>query len=138
MSKVVKLNNAIIWTDDSDILYCEFRSTKPNSRLESETAKLYIDAIISLCNGKAMPFLIDLREARGTFSVSAAKLIAKHRDLAKLRISESFVANSIGIKLLICTYKRLYDPITPFGIFNNIEDAKDHCYFYKNLSYGSI
>jgi hypothetical protein len=129
---MIKFHNAMFWTDDTDILYCEFTNQKHNHKLDVDFVKFYIDAITNLCNGKAMPFLIDLRGSRGTFSISAAKLLAKDSELIKLRISESFVTNTIGIKLLITTYKRLYDPITPFGIFNNIEDAKIFCNAYKN------
>ena len=138
MSKVIKFKNAMFWTDDSDILYCEFSNSKPNSKLESKNVERYIDAIISLCNGKAMPFLIDLRGSRGTFSISAAKLLAQSKELSKVRISESFVINTIGIRLLIASYKRLYDPITPFSVFNNTEDAKEFCDQYKLDFHGSI
>ena len=138
MCKMVKLKNALFWTDDSDILYCEFSNKKSNFILDYSTVKVYIDAIISLCNGKAMPFLIDLRESRGTFSIAAAKLIAKSPELSQLRISESFVTNTISIRLLIVSYKRLYDPITPFNIFTNTQDAIKFCNDHKRKTYGSI
>lgn len=138
MSRIIKFPNASFWTDDSEILYCEFSNKKPNHKLEYNTVRVYIDAVISLCKGKAMPFLIDLRASKGTFSISAAKLIATSPELTKLRISESFVTNTIGIKLLITSYKRLYDPVTPFGIFNNRQDAKEFCNDYKEKTHGSI
>ena len=138
MGKIIQLRNAMFWTDDSEILYCEFSNKISGGKLDYNTIKVYLDAVISLCNGKAMPFLIDLRESRGTFSISAAKLIAKSPELAKLRISESFVTSAISIRLLIASYKRLYDPITPFSIFNNTQDAINFCNDYKKKIYGSI
>lgn len=138
MSRIIKFPNAKFWTDDSGILYCKFCNKKPSHKLDYHTVKVYIDAVILLCKGKAMPFLIDLRGSKGTFSISAAKLIATNPELAKLRISESFVTDTIGIRLLITSYKRLYDPVTPFGVFNNKEDAKEFCSEYKAKIYGSI
>ena len=137
MSKMIGFNNAIFWTDETEILYCEFSNTDPSLKLETDRVEAYIEAITSLCDGKAMPFLIDLKGTRGTFSISAAKLVAKNPDLMKLRISESYLINTIGVKLLIGFYKRLYDPITPFGVFNELIDAKEFCNLTKGEFYGS-
>ena len=138
MNKMIKFQSATFWTDDTGILYCELNNENPGNKLEYAMVQSYIDAIITLSNGKPMPFLIDLRAARGTFSIAAAKLLAKDSKLVKLRVSEAFVTNAIGIKLLIYSYKRLYDPVTPYGIFNNVEDAKEFCNAHKREFHGSI
>ncbi|MBU2928293.1 DUF7793 family protein [Winogradskyella psychrotolerans] len=126
MSKIIGFNNAIFWTDHTGILYCEFNNEDPNFKLELKNVELYIKAIITLCDGNAMPFLIDLKNTRGTFSVSAAKLLAQNPELIKLRISESYVINSLGGKLLLSFYKRLYDDATPFAIFEDIILAEEY------------
>lgn len=127
MSKVIGFNNAIFWTDDTEILYCEFSNTDPNIKLDEKSVESYIKAIITLCDGKPMPFLIDLRDTCGTFTIASAKLLAKNPELVELRISESYLINTMGIKLLIGLYKRLYDRVTPFGIFKDLNSAIDFC-----------
>lgn len=127
MNKVIGFNNAIFWTDDTEILYCEFSNADPNSKLEAKNVKSYMKAIITLCDGKSMPFLIDLRDTCGSFTIEAAKLLAKNPELVELRVSESYLINSMGIKLLIGLYKRLYDRITPFQIFKDLNSAIDFC-----------
>ncbi|WAC02317.1 hypothetical protein N7U66_00725 [Lacinutrix neustonica] len=82
-----------------------------------------------------MPFFIDVRNSRGTYSSSAANLLAKSPALMKLRISEAFILNSIGIKLLITSYKRLYNPSTPFAVFSDITKAEAYCLETKNNYY---
>ncbi|WP_178984920.1 DUF7793 family protein [Winogradskyella helgolandensis] len=132
MSKIIGFNNAIFWTDDTGILYCEFNNDDPNFKLELNNVELYIKAITTLCDGNAMPFLIDLKGTRGTFSVSAAKMLAQNPEIIKLRISESYVVNNLGMKLLLSFYKRLYDHVTPFAIFNDVALAKKYALETKN------
>lgn len=134
---IIIYENAMFWTDGSGILYCKFNNLNSKSTLDYKTAKQYINAIVDLCNGEAMPFLIDVRDARGTFSIAAAKLIAKSLELVKLRISEAFVINNIGETLLITTYKRIYNPITPFAVFRELDLAKEYSLGAKNVFYGS-
>jgi len=134
---MIGFNNAMFWTDEANILYCEFNNDDAGAKLELSLLKSYIAAIIKLCNGKAMPFIIDLKGARGTFSIAAAKYLASNPELEKLKISESYISNTIGTKLLIGFYKRLYDPITPFGVFKDIAAAKKHSLAIKNNLYES-
>lgn len=137
MKNSIKVDHARFWTDNNDILYCQFDNVNPRSTLGSENMKLYIKTITKLCNGKSMPFIIDVRNSQGTFTTAAANLIANTPSIIKLRISEAFIFNSIGIKLLITSYKRIYNPITPFGMFKDIESAKEYCIKTKNAFYGS-
>ena len=135
---IIIYENAMFWTDGSGILYCKFNNKDSNSKLDYNKAKLYISAVTKLCNGKAMPFLIDVRNTRGTFSIDAAKLISKDISLIKLRISEAFIIKNIGITLLIATYKRIYNPITPYGVFRDLEDAKAYSLETQKGFYASI
>ncbi|MFY0713283.1 hypothetical protein J1D01_06375 [Seonamhaeicola sp. NFXS20] len=138
IEEIIILENAMFWIDDSKFLHCKFTNNDSNSKLNYGLVKRYINAISKLCKGKSMPFIIDVRNARGTFSISAAKLVANSPELIKLRISEAFVVNTIGVRLLITAYKRIYNPITPFGVFKNLELAKNYSIetekqFYKNI-----
>lgn len=137
MEEIIMFKNAMFWTDSSETLYCRFNNDDSNSKLNYSEARLYIKTIVKLCNGKPMPFLIDVQNTRGTFSISAAKLMANNPELLKLRISEAFIANTIGVRVLISTYKRIFNPITPFGVFSNLESAKKYSLEMKNMFYGS-
>ncbi|WP_267155289.1 hypothetical protein [Xanthomarina sp. F2636L] len=106
--------------------------------MSSERVKLYIKAITKLCNGKARSFIIDVRGSRGTFSSAAANLFAKTPSLVALRISEAYIQNSIGIRILIGSYKRIYDPITPFGVFSDMESAKEFCINQNNKNFSNL
>ena len=134
---IIIYENAMFWTDGTGILHCKFNNKDSNAKLDYNAAKLYISAITKLCNGKPMPFLIDVRDAKGTFSIAAAKLISKDLELVKLRISESFIIKNIGISILITTYKRVYNPITPFGVFREMKEAKEYSLETKKEYYGS-
>lgn len=135
--EIIIYENAMFWTDSSNILHCKFNNKDSKFKLDYKKARLYIRAITKLCNGRAMPFLIDVRDARGTYSIAAAKLMARSSELLKLRISEAFITNTIGIRVLITTYKRIYNPITPFGVFSELETAKAYSLETKNNFYGS-
>ncbi|WCO03411.1 DUF7793 family protein [Psychroserpens ponticola] len=125
------------WVGAKGILYCKFSNDNPNYKLDIERAKLYVQAIVRLCNGKSMPFLIDLRGTRGTFSPEAITVLAESSYLKVLRISEAFVYNSIGMKLLIISYKRIYNQVTPYFMFSDVAIAKQYCIETKNMFYGS-
>lgn len=135
---MISIKHAKFWTDSSNILFCQFNNSDSNIKLDENSTKLFLAIIIDLCKGKAMPFLIDLRNSRGTFSSSAAKLLTKSTELKKIRISEAFVTKSIAMILLIRSYKRIYNPKTPFGVFNDIDTAKDYCIETKNKFYEYI
>jgi hypothetical protein len=137
IENAIKVGTTQFWINTKAILYCKFCNENPSYKLDTVRAKLYIEVITELCNGKAMPFLIDLRGVNGTFTPSAANLIAQSPVLNVLRISEAFVFDSIGLKLLITSYKRIYNPITPYRMLNNMELAEDFCIETKNKFYGS-
>jgi len=137
IENVIKVGTTKFWINSKAILCCKFCNENPNYRLDTIRAKRYIKVITKLCNGKAMPFLIDVRGVSGTFTPNAANLIAQSPLLKALIISEAFVFDSIGIKLLTASYKRIYDPIIPYRMFNDIELAEHYCIETKNKFNGS-
>lgn len=136
MENIIKFEQSKIWIEN-EILFCQFNNKNSNYKLNTDNVNSIIEAITKLCKGKAMPFIIDVRNTRGTFSTSAAVLLAQSPALVKLRISEAFILNNIGIKLLIASYKRIYEPITPFAIFSTMDTAKDYCIESKKNYYES-
>ena len=93
--KVIKLNKALFWTNSLGILFCEFKNKDTYLTLEVDTVEKYEQAIFTLSQGKAMPFLIDIRDCIGNFSTEAAKLFANSSIFKSVRVSEAFVINSI-------------------------------------------
>lgn len=138
MEHLIKFKEVVFWTDQNEILYCRPLKLKYVHKLELDKVKKYIDAIVQITNGKSMPFLIDLRDVQGTFSVLAAKELSNNIKLAQIRQSEVFVVNSINMKLLTLSYKRLFNPDTPYMLFHDIELAKNYCKQMKSELYGSI
>ncbi|MBT8277417.1 MAG: hypothetical protein KJO41_00340 [Bacteroidia bacterium] len=128
MSHTIIFPNAKFWVDDEEeVLYCKFKNCKSYRKLEVPRVMEYIDVILEVTNKTPMPFIIDLRNTKGRFEHKAAKLFATHPDLHKIKQFEAFVINNIGMKLLILTYKRLYDPYTPFKIFSSQTAALEYC-----------
>ena len=133
----LKVGSTEFWTNSKGILYCRFCNENPNYKLDSKRAELYIEAIAKICNGQAMPFLIDVRGVSGSFTPKAAGFLSQSHVLISLRISQAFVFDSIASKLLAASYKRIYDPVTPYRMFNDIELAEQYCIDTKNKFYGS-
>jgi len=133
---IIQLDRAKFWVDN-EILFCEIINLDETRNLTVETVDSYIIAISTLCNGKKMPFLIDLRNTRGAFLNTAAKKLASSLKLSKLSVAEAFVVNSLKVNLLINSYKRIYEPITPFKIFKDYNEALTFSINAKNTINGS-
>ena len=121
MTSVIKnlqLDQSKFWIDNG-ILFCIIRHLDTNPYLNTITLEKYLNAVNILCEGKKIPFLIDLRNTEGTFSIKAAKTLATSHEFHDLIISEAYVVNSLKMKLLINSYKRIYEPLKPFIIFDN-------------------
>lgn len=132
----IKLERAKFWTD-KEILFCKMLNMDASHHLTDETADTYLKAIVTLCNGKKMPLLIDLRNTQGAFLSTAAKKLGEGIEISKLILSEAFVINSLNVKLLINSFKRIYEPITPFEIFEDYNDALNYSINSKNSNNGS-
>lgn len=119
----IELNKTKIWTNAKGILFCEFKNTESFLTLGADLVEKYEKAISTVSQGKSMPIVIDIRDTQGNFSAEAAKLFANSSVFKKVRISEAYVINSINTKLLINTYKRIFEPNTPFEIFKDFDEA---------------
>ncbi|MEN3323281.1 hypothetical protein VP395_06050 [Mariniflexile soesokkakense] len=133
---VIQMEHSKFWIDKG-VLFCEICNPDQTRNLNEETVESYLKAVSILCKGEKMPFLIDLRNTHGTFLNSAAKKLANSPELSKLSLSEAFVVNSLKVKLLIISYKRIYEPITPFKIFNNYNEALMYSINVKNTINGT-
>ena len=136
-NETIQLERTKFWVDNG-ILFCEILNLDPARNLNEDTVESYIQTVSKLCNGKKMPFLIDLRNTHGTFLSTAAKKLANSSELSKLGLAEVFVVNSLKIELLIISYKRIYEPIIPFKIFKNYNEALTFSINTKNSANGSI
>lgn len=133
---IIKLDRAKFWTDNG-ILFCEILHTEKKRYLNTGTIEKYLNAIRELCKDEKMPFLLDLRNTEGTFSSNAAKKLAINQVYNKSIISEVFVVNSLKMRLLINSYKRIYEPSTPFKIFEDYNEALNYLITIKNTENGS-
>ncbi len=130
--KSLQLDQSKFWIDNG-ILFCEIRHLDSRRYLNTETLETYLKAVNTLCEGKKVPILIDLRNTEGTFSINAAKTLATSLEFHNLIISEAYVVNSLKMKLLINSYKRIYEPLKPFIIFDNYNDALNYSIEAKNM-----
>ena len=137
MKNIQTVGHAKFWKDENNIINLKFNSIEDYYIFDITAAKKYVSVIKNLCNGNPMSIIIDLRGFHGTFSTEAANFIAKSSDLLKLRISEAFILNSIGTKLLIASYKRIYDPLTPHITCNDYETATLYCKEARDLYFES-
>lgn len=133
---IVQLDRAKFWTDNG-IIFGEIRHPDKNRYLDTATLEKYLSAISKICQGKKMPFLLDLRNTEGTFSNNAAKKLASSMTYSKLISAEVFVINSLKMRLLISTYKRIYEPETPFEIFEDYNEALNYSIKIKKTADGS-
>ncbi|HAT64516.1 MAG TPA: hypothetical protein DCS66_07920 [Flavobacteriaceae bacterium] len=135
MDNKIQFEKATLWYSEG-ILYCKLFNQDINYNLTEENTLNYINAMISLCNGVCSPFLIDLRDVKGTYTIDAAKLLSNTKAIKELRLCEAFLLNSMSSKLLVDSYKRIYDPKTPFKIFYEMDRAIKYCN-EMNIKYGS-
>ncbi len=133
---VFEYEKAKFWTKEG-VLFCEFNNRDIHHRLTSGQVERYIEIIKELTNGQIMPFLIDIRNSFGNFTIKAAELFANSPYLKSIRLSEAYVINSINSKLSISSYKRLFEPKTPFQFFDNLDSALEYCLQSKDNYYGT-
>lgn len=131
MEEMIIHKHATFWTKGNGVLFGKIRNFNSQHQLDSRTAQLYLDTIADLSKGTPMPFLIDLRDVKGTFSSEAGLLLAKSFNNLSHIIYEVYVVNSLSISLLVQSYKRIYHTKTPFIICNDMEEAQEHCLEYK-------
>ena len=129
----ITINKTKFWTNSQDVLICKINSTSSFLTLKAEAIEKYEKAICKLTQGKSVPFLIDFRDNHGNFSAKAAKLLANSTVFKNAKISEAFVINSINSKLLINSYKRIFEPNTPYKIFKDFDEALEYSINNKKI-----
>ncbi|MBT8393540.1 MAG: hypothetical protein KJN66_01700 [Bacteroidia bacterium] len=122
----ISFKKAKFWIDSRGIINCKHFNSDINWKLNDKETKKYILAVLTLAGDEIRPIIFDFRDLRGTYTILAARLVAKDPTLKKIIISEAFVVNSLAVKLLINAYKRIYEPSIPFKIFSNLKDAQEY------------
>lgn len=126
MLSKISFEKAKFWIDSEGILNCKLFNRDANWKLDDKEAEKYILAVLTLSANKARPIIFDFRDLRGTYTILAARLVAKDPSLRRMIISEAFVVNSLAVRLLINAFKRIYEPAIPFKIFSNVKDAQKY------------
>lgn len=129
-STVIEYNNVKFWMDRG-ILFCKIINTDASRLLPRDRVEKYIETIKNLTNARPTPFIVDMRHALGSFSIDVAKFLANNPVLNSIRLCEAFITSSINTKLLVHSYKRIFEPTTPFQIFDNPEQAINYCLTIK-------
>ena len=131
MEEMIIHKHATFWTKGNGILFGKVRNLNSRYQLDFRTAQLYLETIAELSSGTPMPFLIDLRDVKGTFSSEAGQLLAKSFNKLSNIVYEVYVVNSLPINLLVQSYKRIYHTKTPYVIFDDISKAQEYCLKHK-------
>lgn len=134
----ISFEKSKFWIDSKGILNCKHFNRDKNWKLDEQEAEKYILAILTLAADKPRSIIVDFRDVLGTYTILAARLFAKDPSVNKIIISEAFIVNSLAIRLLINAYKRIYEPLIPFKIFNNIKEAQEYSYNQLELASGSV
>jgi hypothetical protein len=132
MEHLIVFEKSRFWIEDG-ILFWKMANDDIDYKLDGDMIKQYIQAIHTLCDEKPKPFLIDIRDVKGTYTINAAKLLANSKHIKKVRLAEAYVINSLGVKLLISSYKRIYEPSTEYEIFYVLDDAVKYCKAKKEI-----
>ena len=122
----ISFDKAKFWVDSEGMLYCKHYNRDINWKLNEKDVEKYILAVLTLTADNESPIIFDFRDVRGTYTILAARMVAKDPSLKKIIISEAFVVNSLAVRLLINAFKRIYEPSIPFKIFSNIKDAQEY------------
>ncbi len=130
----ISFDKAKFWVDSQGMLNCKHFNRDVNWKLDEKEAEKYILAVLTLAADKPRSIIVDFRDVRGTYTILAARLLAKDPSVKNIIISEAFVVNSMAVRLLINAFKRIYEPTIPFKIFGNIEDAQEYSLKQLKLS----
>lgn len=131
MEEIVVHEYATFWTENTGIIYCELYNTDFRNKLDKRTAQIYLKAIKQLSKGTPMPLYIDLRKAKGTFTIEAAQVLSKELGSSTLINCEAFVVQSLSIHVLVQAYKRIFKTTVPYGIFKSALKAQEFCDGFK-------
>lgn len=121
-----------LWSERG-ILFCQFLGGNINHQLIEKDVYQYLEIIDKLAKGNCMPLLVDLRDVVGSFSIGAAKILINNTSYQKNILCEAFVTNKINNKLLVLSYKRIYEPDKQYKIFNTFKEALDYCVAKKRV-----
>lgn len=81
------------------------------------------EAILEVCNGKPMPFLIETRSTFINYSEEAREYMANKSKLTPVRLAEAFIVNNLGVKILIQNYLKKNPEKCPAEVFKDKEVA---------------
>lgn len=124
--EMIIYEHATFILQDNGILFCKISNLNVYSKLNYKVAQRYLEAIVKLSKGEPLPIIVDLRDAKGTFSIEAARLLSKSFNSGAFIVSEAYVVNSLPINLLVHSYKRLFYSKIPFAIFKNVSKAEEY------------
>lgn len=96
---------------------------KDDSVIDLEEAKIQSMIIIDLCQGKKMPFVIDLLNINTRVDDDARRFSADDGPHTQIRKAQALLVNNIQSKLLTNFYIKFHKPKNPIKTFDNLHDA---------------
>lgn len=118
--KEILLKTATIFLDEYGILWVRYHKEVD---MTAEDAILHIIAVTKLCADKKRPFLIDTRNAKGSYSLEAMRKLAKNPEIVKVRKAQAIIIDSLSNRLLANFYIKFHKPENPIKIFEKEHEA---------------
>jgi len=103
-------------------LYIKYKN---DSVVDLPEAKNQSKLILDLCQGKAMPFVIDFLNVSPRIDDDSRRFFAIDGPHIHLRKAQAIVVNNMQSKLLVNFYIKHHKPKNPIKLFDNLDDALD-------------
>lgn len=81
------------------------------------------DEIVSICEEKRTPFLVDVRVTNWTAEKGVREFHASDEQLLSIKNAEAILVNNAGIRLLANFYQKMNKPPVPVKVFTDEEKA---------------
>lgn len=120
MKQAIVLRTATFHMDDLGILWVKYHKEVD---MTPEDARLHIDTVVKLCGKEKRPFLIDTREAKGSYSIGAMRKLAKDPAIVKVRKAQAIIIDSLSNRILANFYIKFHKPANPIKMFADEKEA---------------
>ena len=117
-----ELDCGTLWKITDEIALMRF---KDGVDLCLEDAKAVSEAAINLFQGKKFLAIIDVRNMGGSVAKEASKFFATNEEIAKYRLAQAIVVNTLAMKLVARFYIKIDKPLREAQVFDDIEEAMD-------------
>ncbi|NRD20377.1 hypothetical protein HNV08_09990 [Winogradskyella eckloniae] len=137
MSNIIQYEGIKLWVDQ-DVIHCKINPDFFKSYNRIRTEKALFNAITFLYDKKYMPFLIDMKQLRGTHAVEIFMLISKSVPINTLVISRVFLVRTTSLNVILALNNITNKRVVPNRIYTDSNLALRYCHkdyqFFYNVS----